>query len=70
MMCCSQIHKICRQLKISRRYGRQTICKFDRYRTVPTRSGARRPKKTTIRQTRLIELEQIRDETSSLAGLV
>ena len=40
-------HKICRQLKISRRSRRQTICKFDRYGTVTTRPGAGRPNKTT-----------------------
>ena len=35
-----------------------------------TRPGAGRPKKTTNRQTRLIKLEQIRDETNSLTDLV
>ena len=35
-----------------------------------TRSGAGRPKKTTNRQTQLIKLEQIRDETNSLTDLV
>ena len=33
-------HKTCRQLKISRRCGRQTTRKFDRYETVTTRPGA------------------------------
>ena len=63
-------HKICRQLKISRRCIHQTIRKFDRYDTVATCTGTRRPKKTTNRQTRLIKLEQIRDETNSLTDLV
>ena len=63
-------HKISRQLKISRRCRRQTIRKFDKYSTVATRPGAGRPKKTTNRQTRLIKLEQIRDETNSLTDLV
>ena len=63
-------HKISRQLKISRRCIRQTIRKFDKYGTVATRPGAGRPKKTTNRQTRLIKLEQIRDETNSLTDLV
>ena len=62
-------HKISRQLKISRRCIRQTIRKFDKYDTVATRLGAGRPKKTTNRQTQLIELEQIRDETNSLTDL-
>ena len=69
-MCCVHAHKISRQLKISRRCIRQTIRKFDRYGTVATRPGAGRPKKTTNRQTRLIKLEQIRDETNSLTDLV
>ena len=62
-------HKICRQLKFSRRGRRQTIRKFDRYGTVTTRPGAEPLKKTTIRQTWLIKLEQIRDKTNSLADL-
>ena len=49
---------------------RQTIRKFDRYGTVATRPGAGRPKKTTDRQTLLIKLEQIRDETDPLIDLV
>ena len=59
-------HKNSRQLKISRRYIRQAIRKFDRYGTVATRPDAARPKKTTNRQTRLIKLEQIRDEKNPL----
>ena len=69
-MCCAHPHKISRQLKISRRCIRQTIRKFDKYGTVATRPGAGRWKKTTNRQTRLIKLEQIRDETNSLTDLV
>ena len=63
-------HKISRQLKISRRCIRQTTRKFDRYGTVATRPGAGCPKKTTNQQTRLIKLEQIRDEINSLTHLV
>ena len=50
-------HQICGQLKISRRRRRQTIRKFDRYGTVPTRPGAGRPNKTAIQQTRLTKLQ-------------
>ena len=63
-------HKISRQQKVSRRCIRQTIRKFDKYGTVATRPGAGRPKKTSNRQTRLIKLEQIHDETNSLTDLV
>ena len=63
-------HKISQQLKISRYCIRHTIRKFDRYSTVATRPGAARPKKTTNRQTRLIKLGQIRDETNPLTDLV
>ena len=69
-MCCAHAHKISRRLKISRCCIRQTIRKFDRYGTVATRPGAGRPKKTANRQTWLIKLEQIRDETNSLIDLV
>ena len=61
--------KTCRRLNISRRCTRRTICKFDRYKTVVTRPGAGHLKKTTIQQARLIKLEQICDETNSLADL-
>ena len=63
-------HEISRQLKISRRCIRQTIRKFDKYGTVETKPGTGCPKKTTNRQTRLINLEQIRGETNSLTDLV
>ena len=63
-------NKISRQLKISRRCIRQTIRKFDKYGTVTTRPDTGHPKETTNRQTRLIKLEQIRDETNSLIDLV
>ena len=69
-MCRAHAHKISRQLKISRRCIRQMIRKFDKYGTVETRLGAGRPKKITNRQTRLIKLEQMRDETNSLTDLV
>ena len=38
-------NKICRQPKISPRFRRQTIPKFDRYETVATRSGALDPRR-------------------------
>ena len=63
-------HKISRQLKISRRCKRHTIRKFDKYGTVAIRPDAGCPKKTANRQTQLIKLEQIRDETNSLTDLV
>ena len=69
MMCCLHTHKIRPQLKIYRRFIRQTIRKLDRYGTVATRRGAGRLNKITIRQTRLIKLEQMHDETNSLADL-
>ena len=63
-------HKICWQMKSSRRCILQTIRKLDTYGTVATRPGAERSRKTTVRQTRrLIKLEQIRNETNSLADL-
>ena len=68
-MCRLHTHKIRRQLKISCRCIRQTIRKLGRYGTVATKSDAGHPKKTTIRQTQLIKLEQIRNETNSLADL-
>ena len=69
-MCCAHAHKISQQLEVSRRCVRQTIREFDKYGTVATRLGAGHPKKTTNRQTWLIQLEQIRDETHSLTDLV
>ena len=64
------IHGISRQLKISRRCIRQTIRKFDQLNTVATKPGGGRPKKITDREKRLIKLQQIRDDTLSLADLV
>ena len=62
-------HEISRQLKISHQCIRQTIRKFDRFRNVATKPGARRPQKVTDRENRLIELQQLRDDTRSLADL-
>ena len=52
-------HKISGQLKISRRCRRQTNRQFDRFAIEVTRPGAGHQKKTTIRQTRFINREQI-----------
>ena len=57
-------------IKISRRCIRQTIRKFDRFHNVATKPGARRPQKVTNRGKRLIKLQQLRDDTCSLADLV
>ena len=62
-------YKISGQLMISRRCILQMIRKFDKYGTKATRRGSGHPKKTTNRQTHFIKLEQIRDETNSLANL-
>ncbi|CAF4713909.1 unnamed protein product [Rotaria sp. Silwood2] len=63
-------HEISRQLHISRQCIRQTIRKFDQLHTVATKPGGGRPKKVTDRQKRAIKLEQLRDDTLSLADLV
>ena len=63
-------HKISRQLKISRRCIRQTIRKFDRFPNVAMKPDAGRPQKVTDREKRLIELQQLRDDTCSLADVV
>ena len=59
-----------RQLKISRRCIRQTIRKFDRFHNVATKPGAGCPQKVTDSEKRLIQLQQLRDDTCSLADLV
>ncbi|CAF3491798.1 unnamed protein product [Rotaria sp. Silwood2] len=63
-------HEISRQLHISRQCIRQTIRKFDQLHTVATKPGGGRPKKVTDRQKRAIKLEQLRDDTLSLADLL
>ena len=57
-------------MKISRRCIRQTIRKFDRFHIVTTKPGAGRPRKATEREKRLVKLQQLRDDTYSLADLV
>ena len=69
-MCSIRTHGISRQLKISRRCIRQTIRKCDQLNTVATKPGGGCPKKITDREKRLIKLQQIRDDTLSLADLV
>ena len=64
------VHKISRQLKISRRRMCQTIRKFDKHGIVATRLGFQCPKKTTNQQERFIKREQFRDEINPLADLV
>ena len=66
----TQTHKTARRLKISRRYVRQTFGKFDKLHTVATKPGAGRPPKVTDREKRLTKLQQLRDDTASLAGFV
>ena len=60
-------HEISRRLKISHRCIRQIFRKFD---TVAAKPGAGRPPKVTDRGKRLIKLQQLRDDTGSLADLV
>ena len=57
-------------MKIFRRCIRQTIRKFDQFDIVTTKPGAGRPRKVTEREKRLIKLQQLRDDTYSLADLV
>ena len=66
----TQIHEISRRLKISHRCIRQTFRKFDKFHTVATKPGARRPPKLTDLGKRLIKLQQLLDDTASLADLV
>lgn len=63
-------HGIYRQLKISRRYIRQTIRKFDKSNTVATKPGGGRPQKVKDHEKRLVKLQQPRDDTFSLTDLV
>ena len=50
-------HEISRQLKVSRKCIRQTIRKYDKFKTVATKTGAGRPPKMTESQKRLIKLQ-------------
>ena len=63
-------HKISRRLKISRRCIRQTFSKFDKFHSVATKLGAGRPPKVTDREKKLVKLQQLPDDTVSLADLV
>ena len=60
-------HEIPRRLKISRLGIRQT---FSKLHTVTTKTAAGRPPKVTDREKRLIKLQQLRDDTGSVADLV
>ena len=57
-------------MNISCKSIRQTIRKFDKFYTVATKPGAGRTPKVTEREKRLIELQQIRDDTISLTDPV
>ena len=57
-------------MKISRCCIRQTFSKFDKFHTVATKPGAGRLPKVTGRVKRLIKLQQLLDDTGSLADLV
>ena len=69
-LCKTLIHQISSQLNISCKYIRQTIYKFDKFHTVPTKPCAVRTPKVTERQKRLIKLQQVRGDTLSLTDLV
>ena len=69
-MCDTETHEIFRRLKTSRRCIRQTFGKFDKFHTVATKPGAGCPPKVTNREKNLIKLQQLRDDTGSLADLV
>ena len=60
-------HEISRPLKISSHCIRQIFSKFHR---VAPKPGAGHPPKVTDREKRLIKLQQLRDERSSLADLL
>ena len=69
-LCETLIHQISHQLNISCKCIRQTIYKFDKFHTVATKPDADRTPKVTERQKRLINLQQVRDNTLSLTNLV
>jgi transposase len=70
MICTIWTHEISRRLHISWRCIRQTIRKFDKFHTVATKPGARRPSKLREHERRLIKLQQLRDDTYLLTNLV
>ena len=57
-------------MKISHRCIRQTFRKFNKFHNVAKKSGAGHPPEVTDREKRLIKLQQLRDDTGSLADLV
>ena len=63
-------HEVSRRSKISRPCIRQIFRKFDKFHIVATKPGAGHPPKVTDREKRLIKLQQLRDDTGSLADLV
>ena len=63
-------HQISSQLNISCKCIRQTIYKFDKFHRVATKAGAGRTPKVAEPQTRLIKLQQVRNDTLSLTDLV
>ncbi|CAF1485208.1 unnamed protein product [Rotaria magnacalcarata] len=68
-LCTTLTDQISRQLNISCKCIRQTIRKFDKFRTACTKPGAGRKPKVTERKKRLIKLQQVRDDTLSLTDL-
>ena len=63
-------HEISRRLKISCGCICQTLRKFAKFHTVTTKPGAGRPPKVTDCEKRSSKLQQLRDDTASLADLV
>ena len=63
-------HEISHRLKISCRCILQTFDKFDKFHTIATKPGVRRPTKVTDREKRLIKLQQLQDERASLTELL
>ncbi|CAF3362973.1 unnamed protein product [Rotaria socialis] len=63
-------HGISRKLNVSRHCVRQTIRKFNKLHTTPTKCGAGRRSKVTRRQKCAIKVQQLRDYTLSLNDLV
>ncbi|CAF2069627.1 unnamed protein product [Rotaria magnacalcarata] len=68
-LCTTLTDQISRQLNISCKCIRQTIRKFDKFRTACAKPGAGRKPKVTERKKRLIKLQQVRDDTLSLTDL-
>ena len=69
-LCKTLMHQISSQLNISCKCIRQTMYKFDKFHTVATKPVAGRTLKVTERQKRLINLQQVRDDTLPLTDLV